>query len=1218
MTITKNRLLKRGLAVLLVLVMCLGIMPMSTFAAETEETNVNETNSLAPGVYIAPLYQCKTAYGLDSPLDNEYQHFNGRAKLEVTEDGKQIVTIGVENWDFYEAFVPMDQEYNHLFGDEFSKNSETSWYTLFRNAFPEKLLKQLSEAGNEEAKAFMETSEYCTSKVNDFFKYGDIKYGDITVDTDTNHSSDTAYVSFEINDYREEIYVAAWANRPGGDGYEASRQFILNYADMYKAEQLEQAIESNNVGFRMMLPASMSKTATYNPVMYEANNDTSKIFDSVSTEIITDEDGNKKVKATYHVSDSYSKAANFSKLCGVEETEETDRMAWSLYSRAIMEPLTLSEDRYLTIEYKYNSIDDLIFGEYIYFENLQNAFTKRYVYYGQPVLAPKTEIYELVDENTGVKVSFKTSQVQTPENISLNVVEKPIDDTTESIVEYGYLKETSNWYKIELIDKSTGKCANFVGGINVDIPLPENLTSENRDNYITKLLTAYGELESTPDFDYTSKYWYDKNEIYADGTLYYFVMNLANNATEQVKNLSDGIYSAEAFLFKNSSNPVPIYSMANGALIHKVYIVVENGEKKMYFKAQDIGGKGHLGEILCNDADKGSAYYDSITYTKYDTFEDGSLISNAGYDPITEWACVEGGILTLMDGSYYANTAEDAYYHVAIVAPPMAAMGGLSYDEVEIDDLGAKLQFSNVQLLADVTEEDVIAMFPYDVSALRREIDLCKTYDEYLYTTESWNTMQEVLEYASTICEGTNVPSATVEEQINLVVAARKALVVDESALGDKTELQTLVDTAKTYKEEDYTNASYNALQSAISVAEKALAREVITQTKLDEQVAALQAAMDALEARPETTLDKDNLADGKYTLSAEMFKTDRSSYSMANNAINHTVWLDVVDGEYYLTIQFKGLAIYNQFGYLSKLSYYNAGYTYSDYGIPQGDTTAAEVLSTQKDSDGNDVIDIYNDADNLYPELLKIKLVDKASEQYVPLHVFVPIMEGIAEGTGDQDVLMELDWSTIVKNESGEIDKEEVEEQSPAVDVTDKDTNVKVHADKGVFEEGVSFVVEPITSGADYDKAANALSDIGKKFKLFELHFENADGVEVQPNGTVTVSLPIPAGYDADELFVYRINADGTKTRVNGTVADGYFTVVTRNAGNYALVEAGSTITDAENTEQNGNTNVPDTNSPQTGDNSNMALWFTLMLASDAALVVLGFGKKFRFVKEK
>lgn len=192
------------------------------------------------------------------------------------------------------------------------------------------------------------------------------------------------------------------------------------------------------------------------------------------------------------------------------------------------------------------------------------------------------------------------------------------------------------------------------------------------------------------------------------------------------------------------------------------------------------------------------------------------------------------------------------------------------------------------------------------------------------------------------------------------------------------------------------------------------------------------------------------------------------------------------------------------------------------------------------------------------------------------------------------------------------------MEEQSPAVDYTDADTGVKVNADKGVFEADTVIDVTEITTGDDFNNAKSALSDVGTKFKLYNIAFADGEGAEVAPNGTIELSFPIHAGYNADELFVYRINADGTKTRVNGTVADGYFTVVTRNAGNYALVEAGSTITDAENTEQNGNTNIPEINSPQTGDNSNMALWLTLVLASAAALVVLGFGRKFRFVKEK
>lgn len=189
-----------------------------------------------------------------------------------------------------------------------------------------------------------------------------------------------------------------------------------------------------------------------------------------------------------------------------------------------------------------------------------------------------------------------------------------------------------------------------------------------------------------------------------------------------------------------------------------------------------------------------------------------------------------------------------------------------------------------------------------------------------------------------------------------------------------------------------------------------------------------MQAAIDALEKKPETALDKDNLADGKYTLTAEMIKTDRKSKSMSNNAINHTVQLEVVDGEYFVTMQFKGLAVYDQFGYLKDLGYYDAGYTYNDYGIPQGTVLPAEVLSTY------DTVDQYNDADNLYPQLLRFKLVDKASADFVPLQVFVPIMEAIAEGTGTQDVLMQLDWSTLVKvDDDAPIDIEEPEEQSSA-----------------------------------------------------------------------------------------------------------------------------------------------------------------------------------------
>ena len=52
-------------------------------------------------------------------------------------------------------------------------------------------------------------------------------------------------------------------------------------------------------------------------------------------------------------------------------------------------------------------------------------------------------------------------------------------------------------------------------------------------------------------------------------------------------------------------------------------------------------------------------------------------------------------------------------------------------------------------------------------------------------------------------------------------------------------------------------------------------------------------------------------------------------------------------------------------------------------------------------------------------------------------------------------------------------------------------------------------------------------LMDVGKKFRLYNISWLVAQGNEVQPNGTVTVSYQIPEGYDANNLAVYRMNRE-------------------------------------------------------------------------------------------
>ena len=529
----------------------------------------------------------------------------------------------------------------------------------------------------------------------------------------------------------------------------------------------------------------------------------------------------------------------------------------------------------------------------------------------------------------------------------------------------------------------------------------------------------------------------------------------------------------------------------------------------------------------------------------------------------------------------------------------MSGSGSSKQPILEQKEFTAEEQVAMVQKL-----NDAIAGLEQigDKTNLNAVIAEAETKAEEDYTPNSWKAFQESLESAKTVQADEDAGVSQVNAAAQALTEAMEALILRANT----AELAALVAQAKEIQQGDYTEESWDALQNAIASAEEALDNPNLSQNDISGQKLNLQNAMNGLAV--EGTLDKNNLEDGVYSVYGEMIKTNREEKSMSNDAINHYIKLTVEDGKYYLNMDFHGLAYLNKFGYLAELSYYDDGYTYGQYGTVEGTLTPATVLSTQKNADGSDLYDEFNQAGGsyegkLYPDQIKFPLVADAladEDGYVPLHVFVPVMEDISAGTGDQDVLLKLDWSTLTETTEDDpnFEPEEPVEQSPAVDFTDSATGVKVNADKGVFDEGVQIVVSEITKGADYDNAVSSLSDVGKKFKLYDVKFLDADGNEVTPNGTVSISLPITAGYDSTNLAVYRL-ADGGKVLVRGAVEDGYYTVITRTAGTYALVEKGSTITDAENTENAENQNQGNTNIPQTGDNSNIAAYALLALAA-------------------
>ena len=91
--------------------------------------------------------------------------------------------------------------------------------------------------------------------------------------------------------------------------------------------------------------------------------------------------------------------------------------------------------------------------------------------------------------------------------------------------------------------------------------------------------------------------------------------------------------------------------------------------------------------------------------------------------------------------------------------------------------------------------------------------------------------------------------------------------------------------------------------------------------------------------------------------------------------------------------------------------------------------------------------------------------------------------------------------------------------------------------------------------------------SDVGKKFKLYDVQFLDADGNEVAPNGTVSIRFPIAAGYDSANCGGIPLWRMASKVLVKGSGRERLLHRHTpKSAGIYALVEKGSAITDAEN----------------------------------------------------
>lgn len=282
------------------------------------------------------------------------------------------------------------------------------------------------------------------------------------------------------------------------------------------------------------------------------------------------------------------------------------------------------------------------------------------------------------------------------------------------------------------------------------------------------------------------------------------------------------------------------------------------------------------------------------------------------------------------------------------------------------------------------------------------------------YTSDSIDTLKIAINNAKRVLANEEKSQDDVDAQVTSLSNAQKGLI--KRTVVDKSALKKKIESASGYakKTSTYTAASISSLKTAITNARSVYNDKSATQKSVDAQVSNLETAISTLAKKGNSKLNVNKLADGVYSVTGNMVKVDKKTASMSDAAINHTIKLTVKKGKYYITMNFNGLTVSNKLGYLSKLKYFKTGYKLDSYGNPKGSLASVTVDSYQKNSDGSLVSDSYG---TNYPDEVTFALISEARKNgYVPLQVFVPIMEAISAGTGTQPVFLKLDWTTLEK----------------------------------------------------------------------------------------------------------------------------------------------------------------------------------------------------------
>ena len=648
-------------------------------------------------------------------------------------------------------------------------------------------------------------------------------------------------------------------------------------------------------------------------------------------------------------------------------------------------------------------------------------------------------------------------------------------------------------------------------------------------------------------------------------------------------NLKDGEYQVAVNLWDAAKDKE---SMGNDALYHTAILRVKDGKYMLEVKGHEMtvmnmtGGLDKLRIVPNGEA----PVEDESNFVEYVPEKDGK-------DYIIN---VE---LTNTD-----NVTE--YYHSGIQIHAVNKQGDIIYPMGQ-NWIGSRLRVSWESLTLNKLYVDTTALETAvkDAKAIKNE--------DGKYTVGSFKKLQNTIKDAEKLLKSEDVKEEAVNE-------AQKAIEDAKNALVDLSGLKAVIDDAESkMKQKDvYTDASLAKLKDALNIAKTSYYNENAKKSDVQDAKEYLEAAMVGLVKKSEEKLDKNQLEDGVYTVAVNLWHATDNKESMGNDALYHTADLTVDGGKYTLRIRGHKMTTSGQTGELDAIR------IVPDGKEPKGDGSNYKELSIQKDGEDYFIdveLDNPKDVSDYYYAGIKVHTVNAEGEIGYPM------------GKNWINNRLRISWDTLSTKESAD--------KYPAFSAVDEETGITVSAPEGALPKGTKLRITKLTEGEKADAVNQALSNLTAENTAYDvsLYIETEKGEEtVEPlNGMeLTVTLPIPSGYDKSKLVCYYVDENSYANKMEGAVAD--TTVAVRNSkiGVYAIgqkigrvdgtptpskpgtsnLKPGTPTASTNLTTKPGTPSVGGAKAARTGDSSRLA---TTLLSFGAAIAAMAGVVVFRKKKE-